>query len=127
MRSSRSVQLLLVTLLGVTVASGCAHPTRGGQVSEQTSERKLLVLESEFADFVAVRLDRDEDVGRASPVQMMATVERSTSRLESLRLRYLEGLAFPRVAERLGVPERTARSRVARGLATLRERMRGES
>lgn len=39
----------------------------------------------------------------------------------ALRLRYLEGHDFAEVAARQGTPERTARSRVARGLALLRE------
>ncbi|HBP20972.1 MAG TPA: hypothetical protein DEA08_24705 [Planctomycetes bacterium] len=45
----------------------------------------------------------------------------------ALRLRYLEQLGFPAVARRLEVGERTARSRVARGLALLREVLRGEA
>ncbi|MGE0710387.1 MAG: RNA polymerase sigma factor [Planctomycetota bacterium] len=43
----------------------------------------------------------------------------------AVRLRYLEGLSFAEVAARIGVPERTARGRVARGLAALRERLKG--
>ena len=45
----------------------------------------------------------------------------------ALQLRYLKGLEFAEVAARLGTPERTARSRVARGLALLRARMGGEA
>ena len=40
-----------------------------------------------------------------------------------VELRYLAGLDFPAVAAALGVPERTARTRVARGLASLRQRL----
>ena len=39
----------------------------------------------------------------------------------ALRLRYLESLSFAEVAAQQETPERTARSRVARGLAQLRE------
>ena len=45
----------------------------------------------------------------------------------ALRLRYLEQLPFAEVSARLGVGERTARSRVARGLALLRDVLRGEA
>ena len=47
--------------------------------------------------------------------------------LSALRLRYLEQLGFAALAARLEVGERTARSRVARGLALLREVLRGEA
>ena len=39
----------------------------------------------------------------------------------AVELRYLEGLSFGEVARRTGALERTSRSRVARGLARLRE------
>jgi len=45
----------------------------------------------------------------------------------ALRLRYLEGLDYPELAAQTGVPQRTARGRVARGLARLRTRLRGEA
>jgi RNA polymerase sigma-70 factor (ECF subfamily) len=40
-----------------------------------------------------------------------------------VELRYLAGLDFPAVAAALGVPERTARTRVARALSRLRQRL----
>ncbi len=69
---------------------GCAHDRHVATSSADTTERRLLVLESEFADFVAARLDRDEDGSRAAPLKMLAAVELQTARLESLRLRYLD-------------------------------------
>jgi RNA polymerase sigma factor (sigma-70 family) len=42
-----------------------------------------------------------------------------------LALRFFEGLSSDAAAERLGCPERTVRTRVARALATLRERLCG--
>jgi len=43
----------------------------------------------------------------------------------ALTLRYLEGLDFAAIAERMGTIERTARTWVGRGVARLRERLRG--
>jgi len=38
-------------------------------------------------------------------------------------LRYLEGMEYPHLAQVLGIPERTARTRVARGLQRLRQQL----
>jgi len=42
---------------------------------------------------------------------------------QAVTLRFLEGLAFPDIAQVLGIPQRTARTRVARGLQRLRQRL----
>jgi len=43
----------------------------------------------------------------------------------ALRLRYLEGLSYPEIADRLDTLERTARTWVGRGLTQLRARLGG--
>lgn len=45
----------------------------------------------------------------------------------ALRLRCVEGLAFPELARRMGALERTTRTWVARGLTRLREQLGGEA
>ncbi len=46
---------------------------------------------------------------------------------EAVLLRYYEGLSSPQIAQRLGVPAATVRSRLARGLERLRGRLDAES
>ncbi len=53
--------------------------------------------------------------------QALERLDRRTR--QAVELRYLAGLDFPAVAAALGVPVRTARTRVSRALATLRQRL----
>lgn len=101
-RGSVAAVAVITLGLGALGLGGCAHRAAQKGPSEDQLERRLLVLESEFADFVAVRLDRDGDGERAGTPEMIANVELETAALEGLRLRYLDvieqaGLHRPRV------------------------------
>lgn len=45
---------------------------------------------------------------------------------QTVLLRYYEGLSSPEIAQRMGVPEGTARQRLSKALGSLRERLDGE-
>jgi len=80
-------------------------------------------------------LDALAPVGEAEPAESEAErreeAERARAALgrldepyrTALRLRYLDGLEFREVAQRMGTIERTARTWVGRGLTRLRERL----
>lgn len=70
---------------------------------------------SETADLAALRAERERLVRVA--VEGLPEPYRA-----AVRYRYLDELDMAEVARRLGVPERTARTRVARGVARLRGR-----
>src|SRR5439155_5035549 len=57
---------------------------------------------------------------------VQAVVELAEPYRETILLRYFEGLGVADVAARTGVPLDTARSRISRGLARLRERLERE-
>jgi hypothetical protein len=78
----RAVPLLGAGLLLCTLGAlaGCAHEKRVG-VRDELSQRRLLVLERDFAAFTATPLKTPEDI------------ERETASLEQLRLEYLDVLS----------------------------------
>lgn len=83
-------RVLSIALLALAAAlAGCATPssTRGGD--ERLAERRLLVLEEEFADFTSRRLHVSDDGEPLGGEEMFAEVNREIARLEGLRLRYL--------------------------------------
>ncbi|MBL4846248.1 MAG: RNA polymerase sigma factor [Planctomycetes bacterium] len=101
-------------LYAVTYRRAVDRLRRDGRASVAHEQLARKVTSEPSAESVATRRDdarqlreRLEDVGE--PFRT------------ALRLRYLDSLSFADVAQRQGTPERTARSRVARGLAQLRE------
>ena len=74
----------------------------------------------------------DEPVGRAIDPILRLDCERAQRALAGLppdlravlELAYLEGLAHPEIGERLAIPLGTAKSRLARALTMLRERLK---
>jgi hypothetical protein len=79
-------------LLGVALLGACAHP--GAPPSpERRVERRLLVLEEDFAEFTSRQLDRAPDQEPLTPSESFAEIEVQVARLEALRLRYLDLLA----------------------------------
>lgn len=110
-------------LYAVTYRRAVDRLRRQGRASAASVELAELARRSDAApDPVEVATRREE----ASQLHERLD-EVSEPFQRALRLRYLEGLAFGEVAARIGTPERTARSRVARGLAQLRELLRGQS
>lgn len=71
------------------LGGACAH-TLAPPSAERRIERRLLVLEDEFAEFTARRLDQAADAEPLSASESFAEIENQMARLESLRLRYLE-------------------------------------
>lgn len=107
-------------LYAVTYRRAVDRLRRAGRASAAKAELAQRVESQPSAAEVAA--------GREQASQLRARLEEVSEPFRSaLRLRYLEGLAFGEVAERLGTPERTARSRVARGLAQLRQLMGGQA
>ena len=94
MTLQRASSLLLTTVL-VVFSAGCAHEsarTTPENRDTDTVERKLLVLEGDFARFVGTRLDRGDDGERLTGPLALRVVEREQRRLESLRLAYLDAV-----------------------------------
>lgn len=83
------VSLALAALLPALLA-GCATPSGKAARDERLAERRLLVLEEEFADFTARRLDRSDEGEPLGAFETLAEVDKETARLEGLRLRYLD-------------------------------------
>ena len=75
------------------IAEDLPRPIETCAVDADRVERKLLLLEGEFASFVAERFDVGDDRERLAGEQALARAEAAVGRLESLRHRYL---ALPR-------------------------------
>jgi RNA polymerase sigma-70 factor, ECF subfamily len=107
-------------LYAVTYRRAVDRLRRAGRASAATSELAQRVEAEPSAAEVASRREQAE--------QLRARLDDVSEPFRSaLRLRYLQGLSFGEVAEQIGTPERTARSRVARGLAQLRKLMGGQA
>lgn len=84
--SNFAVLALVVVALGAT---GCAHD-RAASKTKPPSARLLLLLERDFAGFIATPLDRDDE-GRALDAEAaLLRTDRALASLERLRLRYLD-------------------------------------
>jgi hypothetical protein len=85
MRAVRSLLVLVLTVLAVPVVAGglagCATAATAAPQHDPLSQRRLLVLERDFAAFTARSLKAREDV------------EDQTAALEALRLDYLDVLS----------------------------------
>lgn len=97
MRSRLAALLLLA--LSAALPLGCATTDGGKVADERLAERRLLVLEEEFADFTARRLDVSEEGEPLAPEESLPEVEKEIARLEGLRLRYLD-LLGPNATDR---------------------------
>lgn len=107
-------------LYAVTYRRAVDRLRRAGRASAASAELAQRVEAEPSASDVVSR--------REQAAQLRARLDEVKEPFRSaLRLRYLEGLSFGEVAEQLGTPERTARSRVARGLAQLRQLLGGQS
>ncbi len=107
-------------LYAVTYRRAVDRLRRAGRASAAAAELAQRAEHQPSAAEVAAR--------REQATQLRAQLESVSEPFRSaLRLRYLEGLSFGEVAARIGTPERTARSRVARGLAQLRALMGGRA
>lgn len=82
--------LALLLPLGLSLGGGCATSSSARAGEERLVERRLLVLEQEFADFTSRRLDVSDDGEPLGSEEMLAEVDREIARLEGLRLRYLD-------------------------------------
>jgi hypothetical protein len=79
-------------ILFAAAVVGCAHAP-GQPQDSQLFERKLLVLEQDFAEFTAKQLELGEDDERLGPEATLAELDKHIAELERLRLRYLDVLS----------------------------------
>jgi RNA polymerase sigma-70 factor, ECF subfamily len=88
-----------------------------------TLVRKVLVHEpvEKVADPEGLTSDAAERVKVRKALQSLPGVQRAT-----LEIAFFEGLSYPEIAEREGVPLGTIKSRAARALASLREALQKE-
>lgn len=78
-------------LCALAFGLGCAHtPGAPTSMTPERAERRLLVLESEFAEFVADPLILSRDGHPLEPDQALVELDLRIAALESLRLRYLD-------------------------------------
>lgn len=90
MRVARNLLLIAgIAALAIPLASGCAHAP-SAELSAQRAERRLLVLEEEFSEFIARDLARSEDGARLDPDEAIHELDQHIARLQALRLRYLD-------------------------------------
>lgn len=94
------------------------HYLRRGQV-EQRALRRLGIAPPVAAD---EELARIEELAELRPLRELVAQELSklsAEHREALRMRVVDELPYPTIAERLAVSEQTARARVSRGLGAL--------
>lgn len=89
--------------------------------------RRAAVLQRRLPLAAAARVD-PRSGQPSTATQPVEVVHRTLANLSSkyrraIELRYLAGLDFPALAAALGVPERTARTHVSRGIQQLRKRL----
>jgi RNA polymerase sigma-70 factor (ECF subfamily) len=64
-------------------------------------------------------IEREAGLGQLRTAMAAALREVSSEQREALQLRLVDELAYPEVADRLGISEESARARVSRGLRSL--------
>ena len=91
---------------------------RAGSTESRAIRRLSLdVPELSAADVSAI--EREAGLGELRTAMAAALREVSEEQRDALRLRLVDELAYPEVADRLGISEESARARVSRGLRSL--------
>ena len=85
---------------------------------EQRALQRLQLEPPEISDRDLDRLERAAGLGALREELRAALAGLADEQREALKLRIVDGLPYPEVAERMGVAEPAARARVSRGLRT---------
>jgi RNA polymerase sigma-70 factor (ECF subfamily) len=95
-----------------------AHALRRGR-AEQRAITRLGVQPPQLAADELARLEHEAELGSLRAALAVALQDLSPEQRDAVRLRVVEELPYPLIAQRLRISEQAARARVSRGLRTL--------